>query len=39
MPVKGWLLPRLGSGHAGVTLKIALQSSLTLGREDCSPLA
>lgn len=29
MPIKGWLLPWLGSGHAWVTLKFALQSSIT----------
>lgn len=39
MPIKGRLLPQLGSGQARVTLKFAVQSSLTLGREDCSPLS
>lgn len=30
MPIKGWPLPRLGSGHARVPLRFALQGSLTL---------
>lgn len=35
MSIKGWLLPGLGSGHAGVTLKFSQQCSTTLGRENC----
>lgn len=32
VPIKGWLLPGLGSGHAKGDFKFSQPSSLTLGR-------
>lgn len=38
MPIKGWLLPGLGLGHATVTLSFHSRAVLPWGGENCPPL-